>query len=114
MGGEGSISAMIASIKNNSRKGKRKAFDKDKKDYKKGDPIISKEFTTPEEKQQFLKELQVQGKDFMAEASESLDKTYHEKKEELESFTDICPEKIEELKANLFSIYEEIKKKIIS
>lgn len=59
MGGEGSISAMIASIKNNSRKGKSKVFDKDRyADVKKGDPIISKEFT-PEEKEQFLKELQV-------------------------------------------------------
>jgi hypothetical protein len=52
------IADMVASLKFNDRRKSRVAFDKDKKDYKKGDPIISKEFT-PEEKEQFLKELQV-------------------------------------------------------
>lgn len=55
MGGEGSITAMIASIKNNNRrKNKNKPFSKYKKEYSKGKPISTKEIST-EEKKQFLK-----------------------------------------------------------
>ncbi len=58
MGGEGSIAAMIASMKNNNRrKNKSKPFSKYKKEYKKGKPISTKEMTSEEKIKfnQFLK-----------------------------------------------------------
>jgi hypothetical protein len=57
MGGEGSIAAMIASLKNNNRrKNKIKPFSNYKKEYKKGKPISSKELT-PQEKEKLLIQL---------------------------------------------------------
>jgi hypothetical protein len=49
MSAGGSISAMIASMKNNSRrKNKHIPFDSDQITYKKGSPINSKEFSDKE------------------------------------------------------------------
>lgn len=49
MSAGGSISAMIASMKNNSRrKNKHTPFDSNQKKYKKSTPINSKEFTNKE------------------------------------------------------------------
>jgi hypothetical protein len=57
MGGEGSISAMIASMKNNNRrKNKNKPFSNYVKEYSKGKPISAKEMT-PKEKEIFLQKL---------------------------------------------------------
>ncbi|MGB0888225.1 MAG: hypothetical protein ACPGSL_08895 [Vicingaceae bacterium] len=57
MGGEGSIAAMIASMKNNNRrKNKNKPFSKYKKEYTKGKPISVKEMT-PQEKENLLETL---------------------------------------------------------
>ncbi|MDG1476542.1 MAG: hypothetical protein P8Q14_05310 [Vicingaceae bacterium] len=57
MGGEGSIAAMIASIKNNNRrKNKKKPFSKYKKEYTRSKPISNKKMT-PQEKEDLLEKL---------------------------------------------------------
>lgn len=57
MSAGGSIAAMVASMKNNSRrKNKNKPFSNYKKEYKKGQPISSKEMSD-QEKNLLLKQL---------------------------------------------------------
>ena len=63
-----------------------------------------------------LDEIKLKWKDFISEASNKLEKLYNEKKEEKESYKEISPKKIWELKENLKSVFvemsNEIKKKI--
>ena len=56
MGGEGHIAAMIASMKNNSRrKNKHTPFSRDNTIYKKGEPIETKKLTPIESEILLLK-----------------------------------------------------------
>ena len=56
MGGEGHISAMIASLKSNSRrKNKHSPFSRDNTIYKKGEPIVTKKLTPIESEILLLK-----------------------------------------------------------
>jgi len=59
-----------------------------------------------------LAEVQIQGKDYIVEASDKLQKLYEDKKWELELVKQVSPEKMTELKDNLLEAYEEIKTKM--
>ncbi|QFR39067.1 hypothetical protein A9Q91_02425 [Candidatus Gracilibacteria bacterium 28_42_T64] len=59
-----------------------------------------------------IAELKSQGKDFIVEASDTLEKLYNEKKDELDTFKDISPKKVENLKDNLLASFEELKEVI--
>lgn len=61
---------------------------------------------------ELIEELKVKGKDYVLKASKELEKLYLEKKQEIEWFKWIAPEKIQEIKNSLKKVFEEIKEKI--
>jgi phage regulator Rha-like protein len=61
---------------------------------------------------EILKDLKVKWKEYITEAGYKLEKLYNEKKEELGDFKDIAPQKVDELKNNLISGFEDLKTQI--